>query len=163
MSNTSTHAIKAREEAQKAFDKAVEALHKKNWATAQQEFEKAAEAQKGTPLAERSRRYITVCEDRRAKPTDEADTYLLAVVAKNRGDLDEAMDYCTRGGLKGRDERFAYLAAAVECLRENGEGAVDQLAKAIDLNPDNRVHAYHDPDFLFLRGDSELSAIFAVE
>lgn len=163
MSNKSTNAVKALVEAQKTFDKAVEALHKKNWASAQQDFEKVVAAQPGTGLAERSRRYISVCADRRAKPSNDADTYLLAVVAKNRGDFEAAMEACTKGGMKGRDERFAFLAAALESLQERGEEASKQLAKAIELNPANRVHAYHDPDFAFLREDPELATIFAAE
>jgi tetratricopeptide (TPR) repeat protein len=163
MSNTSVNAIKAREQAQKTFDKAVDSLHKKKWANARSDFHKVAEAQPGTGLAERSRRYLAVCEDRLAKPASKIDSYLVAVMAKNEGDLETAMEVCSRGGAKGRDERFAYLAAALECLQENTDAALEQLAKAIELNSENRVHAYHDPDFSFLRDDPEHAALFVAE
>ena len=83
--------------------------------------------------------------------------------AKNEGDFDTALELCARGGLKGRDERFAYLAAAIEGLRENHEEALELLEKAIEMNGVNRVHAFHDPDFQSLRDDPTSDEIFAVD
>ena len=65
----------------------------------------------------------------------EGDPYLTAVVAKNRGDLEAAMESCNRGGLKGKDARFAYLAAAIEGLRGNQDEAAKLLLKAIEMDP----------------------------
>ena len=54
-------------------------------------------------------------------------------------------------------------SAALECLKENTDAALDLLAKAIELNAENQVHAYHDPDFSFLRDDPEHAALFVAE
>jgi hypothetical protein len=82
------------------------------------------------------------------------------VVAKNAGDLDTAIETCNRGGLKGKDSRFTYLAAAVESLRGNREEAAKLLLKAIEMDPSNRVHAFWDPDFADVRKSPDLASIF---
>ncbi len=114
-------------------------------------------------MAERSRRYIEVCQRKSNPAKDDDDTYLNAVFAKNAGDLEASMELCSRGGLKERDERFTYLAAAIAALSENHEEAARLLAMAIEMNGANRVHAYHDPDFEGLRSDPELAEILSID
>ena len=144
------------------FEAGLDHLYSGRWATAEKVFRKVASS--GGSLAERCRRFIQVCELRRSK--DEPgpqDAYLSAVVAKNEGDLDEAMEYCNRGGLKGRDQRFAYLAATIEAVRGNTAEASRLLERAIEMDGKNRVHAFWDPDFSEVREDPELSALFEAE
>ena len=62
-----------------------------------------------------------------------------------------------RGGRQTRDERFAYLAASIHALREDHEAALRLLDHSIELNPKNRVHAFHDPDFATLRERGEIA------
>ena len=143
------------------FEEGLGHLHSGRWATAEKAFRRVAESNGGSSLAERCRRFIEVCERRRSKqPTVAEDAYLSAVIAKNGGDLDEAMEYCNRGGLKGRDQRFAYLAATVEAARGNAAEAVKLLERAIEMDGKNRVHAFWDPDFAEVREDPELNGIF---
>ena len=151
------------EKAMKEFERGISLLYERKWKSAQKVFASLAESQPSSPLAERSRRYIDVCVAKTLSSDDGADTYLKAVHAKNAGDLDTALELCSRGGLKGRDERFAYLAAAIEGLRENHEEALELLEKAIEMNGVNRVHAFHDPDFQSLRDDPTSDEIFAVD
>ena len=149
--------------ATKAFAKGVDLIYKKKWSAAEKIFAGISEELPGSTLAERSRRFLSVCKERSNESPDGGDKYLNAVHAKNRGDLDTAMEYCDRGGLKGRDDRFAYLAAAVHGLRENHEEAAKLLEQAIEMNPANRVHAFHDPDFLSLRADPEFAEVFSID
>ncbi len=142
------------------FEKGITQLYKKNWASAAKTFEGIVEHHPGSALAERARRFIEVCEERTGDSPPATDTYLSAVFAKNAGDLETSKELCSRGGLKGRDERFAYLAAALESLSNNNTEALRLLEKAIEMNPANRVHAFHDPDFADLRADVEAAELF---
>jgi hypothetical protein len=63
-----------------------------------------------------------------------------------------ALELCKRGGRQGKDERFAYLAASIHALRGEHDDALKLLELATEMNPKNRIHAYHDPDFAALRG-----------
>ncbi len=145
------------------FERGIALLYDRKWKSAQKVFADLAKSQPRSAVAERSRRYVEVCEAKTLGDDDGADTYLKAVHAKNEGDLETALEFCARGGLKGRDERFAYLAAAIEGLRENHEEALELLEKAIEMNGVNRIHAFHDPDFQSLRNDPMSGEIFAVD
>ena len=144
------------------FEKGLALLYDKKWKSAEKVFRAISAKQPRTPLAERAQRYIEVCESRSLSKDDGADAYVKAIHAKNNGDLEAALDLCSRG-LKGRDERFAYLAAAIEGLQENHDRARELLEKAIEMNAANRVHAFHDPDFQSLRDDPASDEIFAVD
>ena len=145
------------------FERGITQLYKKNWSGASKTFTGIVEHHGGSALAERARRFIEVCEERTGDSPPATDTYLSAVFAKNEGDLETSKELCSRGGLKGRDERFAYLAAALESLSDNNTEALRLLEKAIEMNPANRVHAFHDPDFADLRDDVEAAALFEAD
>jgi tetratricopeptide (TPR) repeat protein len=143
------------------FEKALQLLHREQWDEAGKAFAQVVEGDPGSTIAERSRAFREVCRRKldRTPPADD-DHYLSAVVAKNQGDLDAAAESCNRGGVKGKDPRFAYLAAAIESLRGNREEASRLLLKAIELDPSNRVHAFWDPDFADVRKSPELASLF---
>ena len=144
------------------FEKGLQQLHKGRWSVAEKTFSQVLASDSTSSLAQRARLYGGICVERQSveAATGAEDAYLTAVIAKNRGDLDASMSRCDRGGLKGRDPRFAYLAAAVEALRGNNDDAARLLAKAIEMEPANRVHAFWDPDFDELRDDPEHAALF---
>jgi len=144
------------------FEKALQLLQRGQWEEAAKAFALVVEGDVGAPLAERSRVFREVCRRKLDRsPVAEGDPYLAAVVAKNAGDLDAAIEACNRGGLKGRDVRYTYLAAAVESLRGNRDEAARLLLKAIEMDPSNRVHAYWDPDFAEARKSAEVAHLFA--
>jgi tetratricopeptide (TPR) repeat protein len=143
------------------FEQALQLLHRQQWEEAAKAFAQAAEGDPGSSIAERSRVFREVCRKMLSnEPVIDDDLYLTAVVAKNAGDLDAAIESCNRGGLKGRDSRFTYLAAAIESLRGNREEAAKLLLKSIEMDPANRVHAFWDPDFADVRKSPDLASLF---
>lgn len=146
------------------YEKGLGLVYKGQWAAAEKVFRPLAESASGTFLTDRARQFLEVCklhlDEDESVPED---AYVAAVAAKNDGDLETAREACIRGGLKGRDPRFAYLAAAIEALDGNLEEAEKQLRKAVELDPGSRVVAFWDPDFEALREDPELGAIFSVD
>jgi hypothetical protein len=72
------------------------------------------------------------------------------------------LEICASGGRRSKDERFAYLAAAIHAVREELDEAAKFLELAIELNSGNRVHAHHDADFDSLRSHPEHSTLFQI-
>ncbi|MFQ5524767.1 MAG: hypothetical protein ACE5GX_00765 [Thermoanaerobaculia bacterium] len=146
----------------KLFEKAVKATYQKKWREAAKMLEQVRKATDLPSLGQSARRYLAVCEHNLAKKGQGADDpYLEAVFLRNRGELDQALDICMRGGRSAKDERFAYLAAAIHALQGDDEKAADFLTKAIDANARNRVVAAHDEDFDSLRSDPDHASLFA--
>lgn len=101
----------------------------------------------------RAKDYLAACE--RAETSAESgpdDAFLEAVMARNDGDLERALELCGDDGRDG-DDRFVYLAACVHALMGDGDAALDRLAKAVELDRKNRVRAFHDGDFASLGED----------
>lgn len=131
------------------FSKALELLHASDWAGAAKRFSEIITQTDSIHLRDRARQMHTICEHQLADDVDIQDPYLSAVFEKNRGNLDRALALVEEAGTQ--DERFAFLAASVQSLRGETEEALEHLDNAIRLDPKNRVHAYHDPDFESLR------------
>jgi tetratricopeptide (TPR) repeat protein len=143
------------------YEQGVRAMYRARWAEAVRCFTQVATASDEPGLAERARQQAAACEQKQAEQgaghAEAADPFLLAVYEKNRGDYEAALQICVRGGRQTRDERFAYLAASIHALREEHEAAQRLLDHSIELNPKNRVHAFHDPDFATLRERGEIA------
>jgi tetratricopeptide (TPR) repeat protein len=148
------------------YEEAVREAYKGRWKQAASLFEKVMAESDQPELSDRARQYLAACRRRLLAATGDggdADPYLAAVLAKNRGDLDEALAICKEGGRAKKDERFAFLAASLYALTGREEEAAQALAQAVELNPKNRVHAFHDPDFAALRGQKELAHLFGLD
>jgi tetratricopeptide (TPR) repeat protein len=147
------------------YESGIRAMYAQRWSEAAKLFRRVVSDDDGAEvdLQERALQQLHVCEDKlstaRAKREDE-DPFLLAVVHKNSGEYEEALALCSRGGRQSKDERFAYLVASIHALRGEGEQAGRFLELAIGLNPKNRVHAFHDPDFQSLRESGALERLF---
>jgi hypothetical protein len=145
----------------KVYEEGVRAMHKGNWKTARGHFETVVGETDRAQLRSRARRLLEVCDERLGGDgQDQADDpFLTAVYEHNRGNLDEVLSLCAAGGRQSKDERFAYLAAAVHALKGDEEGALKFLSLAIEMEPRNRVHAFYDPDFARLRGGAEFARL----
>ena len=143
------------------YEGALQALYGGDRAKAETLFRKVVEECDQPELAERARQLLAVSRQPPGLAAAESeDDFLQAVYEKNRGNPDRALEIARRGGRTGKDERFAYLEASVHAQAERLEEAAAALAKAIELEPKNRVHAFHDPDFAALRKSKEHAGIF---
>ncbi|HVS62942.1 MAG TPA: hypothetical protein VMT85_05485 [Thermoanaerobaculia bacterium] len=143
------------------YEAGLEAYYAKKWSVAAKKFSHVVEESDQPDIAARARVFLAACEEREAGAEEEGeDPYLEAVAAKNRGDYEAALELCGRGGRRGKDERFAYLAASALALQGQTDEAVKVLLQSIEMEPDNRIHAYHDPDFASLQGVPEYDALY---
>lgn len=148
-----------------AYAQGLVALQKKQWAQAVDLFTKSIAAADRPEVKDRAGQLLAAAsqhlagDGEKAKKGDD-DPYLLAVYEKNRGHLAQALELCKKGGRDQKDERFAYLAASIHAMEGKLDEAVAALGKAIEMNPKNKVHAFHDPDFADLRRSREHRSVF---
>lgn len=143
------------------FGKGLEFLYGKKWKKAEEIFARLAAEADDRQVADRARQSLEVCRREQSTDLDGVDPYLNAVFEKNRGNLDKALELCDAAGKADEDERYAYLLASLHSLSGAPEKALEHLETAIRLEPKNRVHAYHDPDFAELRGQEDFSQLVA--
>ena len=127
------------------YEKALAKLHEGAWGEAAKLFEAVIGEADHSQMIDRAQQNLVICQQRLDEGSISEDPYLAAVFEKNRGNLDLALDHCRKGAAE--DERFVYLEASIQALAGEEDQALDLLEKAIGLEPKNRVHAYHDPDF----------------
>jgi tetratricopeptide (TPR) repeat protein len=107
-------------------------------------------------LHERVRLYLNVCErhmaPRAASPSTPEERVFAATLAVNAGNYDEALEHLRTASADAPEHDHAlYMLASVLTLRDEIDQAVPLLLRAIELNPDNRTLARHDPDLEALR------------
>ena len=151
----------------KTYTQALEALHKKSWPKAAKLFESVIEGTDVPEIRERARQYLSACrqhleEKSDPAPAGDSDPFLQALFEKNRGNLSAALEACRQGGRDQKDERFAYLAASIHAAEGRTDEAAKVLARAIELNSKNRIHAFHDSDFAELRGNPNHRQLFGL-
>ena len=134
------------------FERGVKAVHAGKWGDAKPLLERVVAESDLSEVVHRAEQYLEVCERNLGKAgTTGGDAFLEAVLLHNEGDLDAAEDLCKRAGRMDKDDRFAYLGAAIAALREEYEVAEERLGKAIELNARNKLQARDDLDFEALR------------
>jgi tetratricopeptide (TPR) repeat protein len=165
---TSSPTRSENEPALAALTKGLAALQGKDWPKAVQLLEKAVELADRPELRERARQFLAASRRRaeaaggKAAKGPDVDPYLQAVYEKNCGNCRAALEICRRGGRDQKDERFAYLAASVHAVENRTEEAAKALARAVELNSKNRIHAFHDSDFAELRKNRDYRALFGL-
>ncbi len=143
----------------KNLEAGIELFHAERTAEARTEFEAVVAAAAESRIASRARDYLAACgRAESAKDQEDADAFTEAVMARNDGDIERALKICTAGS-RTRDGRFVYLASCIRALKGEDAAALDQLAKAIELDPKNRVRAFHDTDFASLHEDERFESL----
>jgi tetratricopeptide (TPR) repeat protein len=118
-------------------------------------------------LHERVRLYLNICDrhmaPRAASPSTPEERVFAATLAINAGNYGEALEHLRTANSEAPEHDHAlYMLASVLALQDEVEEAVPLLLRAIDLNPDNRSRARHDPDLDALRDvDSVRTALEA--
>ncbi len=107
-------------------------------------------------LHERVRLYLNVCErhmkPRAMSPTTPEERIFAATLAVNSGNYDEALEHLRIASTEEPEHDHAlYMLASVLAQRDEVDEAIGFLLRAIELNPDNRALARHDPDLEVLR------------
>jgi tetratricopeptide (TPR) repeat protein len=107
-------------------------------------------------LHERVRLYINVCDrhmaPRGASPSNPEERVFAATLAFNSENYDEALEHLRAASRESPEhDHVLYMLASVLALRDEFDQAVPHLLRAIELNPDNRSMARHDPDLEPLR------------
>ncbi|MDE2691970.1 MAG: hypothetical protein OXI49_15820 [Acidobacteriota bacterium] len=149
----------AADAALKKLEAGIELFHGDRVAEARTEFEAVIAAGAESRLASRARDYLAACDRAGAVRDGKGnDAFLEAVMARNDGDLEGALKICTAGS-RTRDGRFVYLASCIRALLGESAPALDSLAKAVELDPTNRVRAFHDTDFASLNEDERFQSL----
>lgn len=141
------------------YRQGMAALYEGKWKQAEGILSGVAGEAPSLELAARARQFAETAS-RRAADGGEEDPYLRAVFDKNRGAFDAALAACTDGKRREKDGRFAYLAAAVECLRGNLEGSAEHLLRSFELDSRHRTFARRDPDLETLRESTSHRHLF---
>jgi tetratricopeptide (TPR) repeat protein len=143
-----------------SYEQALGLLGRQRWRQAAELFEALAERSDEPEIAGRARVYLDVCRRRMAEEQQPSDPYLQAVVEKNRGNYEEALRLLA--GLDRADERNAYLEASIHAVTGRFAEAEEALRRAVELEPKNRIHAFHDPDFAELRARTQHTSLFGL-
>lgn len=143
----------------KKLEAGIEAFHADRIAEARSEFEAVIASGTESRLTSRAGDYLAACDRAEASKDGKGnDPFLEAVVARNDGDLEDALEICTAGS-RTRDGRFVYLASCIRALLGETEPALNSLEKAVELDPTNRVRAFHDADFASLNEDERFLSL----
>ena len=130
-------------------------------------FEKLVE-DPAKEIAERARVYLNVCEQRLSHATVQLKTpeelYNHAVGLCNEGNAEEAELYLQKAlKLSPKSDHIYYLLATTHAMRDNVDGALENLGKAIELSERSRFQAQNDSDFANLLEDPRFTELLYPE
>jgi len=141
------------------YEEAMRLFSQQNYRRAKEGFEKVV-AGPSRELAERARVHLVMCEQRLQRSAPVAlrtadDHYHYAVSQINLGNYEQAGVHLERARRLAPKADYVYYAlASVASLTGDAEEALDCLAQAIKLRPENRYHARNDADFKLLEDDA---------
>ncbi|MBI4463978.1 MAG: hypothetical protein HY647_04675 [Acidobacteria bacterium] len=149
------------------FENGVKFFNKNEFQKARVVFERLS-SDPATDLAERARVYMRICEQRLSHSTlpmrSAEDFYNYGVRMANEGNLEGAEKALDRAlKLAPKADHVLYALASTHALRENVEGVLEYLEKAIQLNVRNRYLAQNDPDFSKLMEDPRFTELIYPE
>ena len=154
------------ENARKEYDRGVAALQRRKLDEAERHLldliQKYPEEKE---LVDRARVYLAVCERQKpeARPSlsEPEDFYYAAVLEKNRGRVDEAIEHLKRAARKNGGGKVDFLLACCYAQRGESGSALEHLRRAIDEDQRNRILARNDRDFDPVRDSPEFRELLA--
>jgi tetratricopeptide (TPR) repeat protein len=152
----------------KAYERAIQLFSQRKLTEARDEF---LQATKGPAphIADKARSYVQVCERRtttiEVQLSTAEDHFNYGVERMNARDVELAKHHFGRALLLEPDADHILYTMALCCgLAGDGNGACENLKRAIDLEPRNRILARQDPEFLALASQlPSLRALLAAE
>jgi tetratricopeptide (TPR) repeat protein len=138
----------------KVWDSAVQLFSRRRYDEAAQLFREAAKGP-AVHVADKARSYEQICERQTAKTRVEfrtaEDHFCYGVERLNAGDLSHARTHLSQAlRLQPEGDHILYTMALCCGFSGDGNGACENLKRAIDLEPKNRVMAMQDSEFTSL-------------
>jgi tetratricopeptide (TPR) repeat protein len=138
----------------KMFEHAVQLFSQRKFGEARERFLEAAKGP-AAHISDKARAYVRVCERRTADVEAQAltaeDHFNYGVERLNARDVERAQHHLGRALLLQPDADHVLYTIALCCgLAGDGSGACENLRRAIDLEPRNRILARQDPEFAAL-------------
>lgn len=135
----------------KTFEQAVKLFHSRKFTEARELFSKAA-AGPNREMAHNAELHVRMCDSRVRKPAVDFKTaeehYNYAVAMINARNLDDAQHHLQAAlKLEPAADHVYYALALSKGLAGDIDGAHENLKRAIELEPRNRIHARQDADF----------------
>ncbi len=149
------------------FESGVKLFNQGDFGKASEIFQALAKVS-SPDLGQRARMYLNICSQRLARPVlrlkTADDFYNYAVSMANQGNRDEAETNLEKAlKLEPKADHIYYALATTQAQRENVEGALESLQKAIELNARNRYLAQNDSDFEILGEDPRFTELIYPE
>ncbi|MFQ5662886.1 MAG: tetratricopeptide repeat protein [Terriglobia bacterium] len=155
-------------QAMKLYEEAMRHFNRQGFRRAKEMFEKVV-AGPSRELAERARVHIAICEQRLQRPApvhlrSAEDHYHYGVSQINRANYPEARAHLEKARkLTPKADHIYYALASVAALSGEAEEALEYLAQAIKLRPENRYHARNDADFKLLEDEARFQELLYPE
>jgi tetratricopeptide (TPR) repeat protein len=135
----------------KSFEQAVRLFHARKFGEARELFVKASNGP-NREMAHNAELHIRMCDRRLEKPVVDLKTaedhynYGIAMInARNLSDAQQHLEAALK--LDPRADHVLYALAIAKGLSGDIDAACDNLKRAIDLEPRNRISARQDADF----------------
>jgi tetratricopeptide (TPR) repeat protein len=148
------------------FDEGMAHFRKEDFAGARDLF---AQVVAGPPAAFKhsAQMYLKMCErrtERAASPMTAEEHYTAGVAAINSGSLPQAEEHLRQAlNADGGAGHYHYALALCQGLQGKLDACRDHLAKAIEIEPANRVAARNDPDFQPVARQSPIRELLQTE
>jgi len=145
----------------RAFERAHKEFGRSRFAEARMLFRALIEQHSGVAeVTARARTYLAIAEARlrseSAVPRNAEELYDRGVIELNRGDFVAAQEMFERALKRDSEAAHIYYDLAATRARLGAlEPALQSLARALELQPNLRVRAQHDPDLVPLRNEPE--------
>ena len=157
----------AHQHAMERFENALQLFNQHQLARARGMFERLKEIP-SRDLAERARVYVRICDQRLSRTTLQLKTaedfYNYAVGLANEGNAEESEQYLLKAlKLSPKSDYIYYALATTYALRDDVNGALEHLLKAINLDERNRFQAQNDADFANLLEDPRFTELLYPE
>jgi tetratricopeptide (TPR) repeat protein len=135
----------------RTYEQAIQLFSQRKLAEARTRFREVAKGP-APHIADKARSYAQIC-DRKLQTTEVAlstaeDHFNYGVERLNARELDTAKHHLGRAlALQPDDDHVLYTLALCCGFAGDGNGACENLKRAIDLEPRNRILARQDPEF----------------
>jgi tetratricopeptide (TPR) repeat protein len=154
------------ENARREYDRGVAALQRRKIDEAEKHFSELTQKYpEERELVDRARVYLAVCARQKSAVAESLsepeDFYYAAVLEKNNGNVNEAIEHLKRAARKNGGGKVDFLLACCYAQRGESDSALEFLRRAIGEDQRNRILARHDRDFDPVRDTPEFQELLA--